>query len=700
MIAAPPAANKKYRREPMNRWLWSIAGSCFIAGCSQSGAPQATSTAAPLVSGLDMQYADDSVRVQDDIYQHINGKWLASFEIPADKGSYDQFSKIYDDVQKQLRDVVDGVQKSVDASDPDQQKIADLYASFMDEASLEPLGLKPLAQEFARIDALKDRGEIPSLIAHLNAIGVTAPYTPQVHQDAKDATRYVFDLGQDGLGMPDRDYYLLDDAQLKQTRSSYGEHIQKMLTLAGEKNAAQQAHDILALETALAKVQWTKVENRDPVKTYNKVEFAKLAALAPGYNWKAYLADAGVQGKVDYLVISQPTYITAFNRLLGQTPLPLWKAYFHWHVLSHYARYLSKNFVDEDFSFNGAALRGVKQNEERWKRGVELVDGAIGEGLGKIYVAKYFPPESKARMDALVKNMLAAYKADIDKLDWMTPETKQKAQDKLAHFTTKIGYPDKPRDYSKLSFSKDDLVGNVMRSNIFEYQRNVNKLGGPIDRAEWGMTAPTVNAYYNPELNEIVFPAAILQPPFFNAKADDAVNYGGIGAVIGHEISHGFDDQGSQYDGNGNLLSPPGWFTQADLDHFKAKTQSLVSQYSAYSPVPGYPINGELTLGENIADNSGLAIAYKAYQISLGGKTAPVLDGLNGDQRFYLGFSQIWRGKTRDSQAIVWIKSDPHSPDRSRGTVTVMNQDPFYAAFGVKQGDKMYLPPEKRVSMW
>jgi len=684
----------------MNRWLWSVAGISFIAGCSQSGAPQGTAATAPLTSGLDTQYIDEGVRAQDDIYQHMNGKWLASFEIPADKSNYDQFSKIYDDVQKQLRDVVEGVQKSVDASDPDQQKIADIYTSFMDEAALEPLGLKPLAPEFARIDALKDRSEIPSLIAHLNRIGVAAPYTPQVHQDAKDATRYVFDLGQSGLGMPDRDYYLLDDAQLKQTRASYGEHIQKMLTLAGEKNAAQQAHDILALETALAKVQWTKVENRDPVKTYNKVEFTKLATLAPGYNWKAYLADSGVEGKIDYLVISQPTYISGFNHLLAQTPLPTWKAYFHWRVLSAYAPYLSKSFVDEDFNFSGTVLRGAKENELRWKRGIELVDGAIGEGLGKIYVAKYFPPESKARMDALVRNMLAAYKADIDKLDWMSPETKQKAQDKLAHFTTKIGYPDKPRDYSKLSFSKDDLVGNVTRANTFEYQRNVNKLGGPIDRAEWGMTAPTVNAYYNPELNEIVFPAAILQPPFFNGNADDAVNYGGIGAVIGHEISHGFDDQGSQYDGNGNLLTPPGWFTQADLDHFKAKTQSLVSQYSAYSPVTGYPINGELTLGENIADNSGLAIAYKAYQISLGGKAAPVLDGLTGDQRFYLGFSQVWRGKTRDSQAIVWIKSDPHSPDRFRGTVTVMNQDPFYAAFGVKQGDQMFLPPDKRVSIW
>jgi predicted metalloendopeptidase len=684
----------------MNKWLWACACLCAIAGCGQSNSPPGQAAPPPLVSGLDLQYFDDGVRAQDDIYLHVNGKWLASFEIPADKSGYDQFTKIHDEVQQQLHEVVDGLQKSVNAADPDQQKIADLYASFIDEAALEPLGLKPLAQEFARVQALKDRAGIPALIAHYNEIGVGAPYTPQVHQDARDATKYVFDLSQDGLGMPDRDYYLLDDAALKQARASYQQYIEKMLTLAGERNAAEQAREILAFETALARIQWTKVENRDPIKTYNKFEFARLAGLAPGYNWKVYLRESGVQGRVDYLVISQPTYITAFNRLLGQTPLPVWKAYFRWRVLSAFAPDLSKAFVDENFAFTGTALRGIKQNEPRWKRGVELVDGSIGEALGKIYVAKYFPPESKARMDQLVRNLLATYKADIDKLDWMSAETKQKAQEKLAHFTTKIGYPDKPRDYSKLTFARDDLVGNVMRANVFEYQRNLNKLGGPVDRAEWGMTAQTVNAYYNPELNEIVFPAAILQPPFFNPKADDAVNYGGIGSVIGHEISHGFDDQGSQYDGYGNLLTPPGWFTQADLDRFKARTQALVQQYSAYSPVPGYPINGALTLGENIADNSGLAVAYQAYQIALGGKPAPVLDGLTGDQRFYLGFSQAWRDKTRDSQAIVWIKSDPHSPDRFRGTVTVMNQDPFYAAFGVKPGDKMYLPPEKRVHIW
>ena len=454
------------------------------------------------------------------------------------------------------------------------------------------------------------------------------------------------------------------------------------------------------METDLAKVQWTKVENRDPVKTYNKVMFTKLGALAPGYDWKAYLVDAGVDGKTDYLVVSQPSYISAFNKILQKTPLPVWKTYFRWRLLNDRARFLSKSFVDENFAFYGTALRGIPQNRERWKRGIVLVESSVGESLGKLYVAQYFPPEAKARMDQLVQNLLAAYKADIDTLDWMSPETKQKAKEKLAKFTPKIGYPPKWRDYGALQIAKDDLAGNVARAQTFEYNRNVNKLGKPIDRDEWAMTPQTVNAYYNPELNEIVFPAAILQPPFFNAKADDAVNYGGIGGVIGHEISHGFDDEGSQYDGDGNLLSAPGWFTKEDLDKFKAKTHALVEQYAAYEPVPGYHINGELTLGENIADNSGIAIAYKAYKLSLNGQQAAVLDGLTGDQRFYAGWAQVWRGKTRTNELVLRIKTDPHSPSEVRGTAPEMNQESFDEAYGVKDGDKMYLPPEKRVTLW
>jgi predicted metalloendopeptidase len=647
-----------------------------------------------------MQYIDHSVRPQDDFYRYVNGKWLDTTQIPPDKGRYGAFDQLQDEAQQQLQGIIEGLRRSSDAADPDQQKIADLYGSFMDEATLEQLGLKPLDAALAQVDALNSKDGIAALIASFNRMGVTAPYTPQVHQDARDSSKYVFDLGQDGLGMPDRDYYLLNDPKLKQIRTQYAAYVGKLMGLAGDANAARDARDIVALETALAKVQWTKVQNRDPVKTYNKYPYAKLTALAPGYDWKAYLADSGVQDKTDYLVISQPSYITGFDRIVRTTPLPVWKAYFRWHLINDYAPYLSKNFVDAHFEFYGMALRGIQQDRPRWKRGVGLVDGAIGEALGRLYVARYFPPQSKARVDQLVMNLIAAYRADISTLDWMGPQTKQKAEDKLSKLTTKIGYPVKWRDYSALKIVKGDLVGNVMRANEFEYNRNLDKIGKPVDHTEWQMTPQTVNAYYDPEHNEIVFPAAILQPPYFDPKADDAVNYGGIGAVIGHEISHGFDDQGSQYDGDGDLLNPPGWFTKADLANFKQRTQALVAQYSAYAPVPGYHVNGELTLGENIADNSGLAIAYKAYQISLNGHPAPVIDGLTGDQRFFMGWAQAWRSKVRDNEAILLIKSDPHSPAEIRGTVPEMNQAAFYTAFDIKPGDKMYLPPDKRVSLW
>jgi putative endopeptidase len=653
-----------------------------------------------LGSGIDTEFIDSSVRAQDDFYRYVNGLWLEHTEIPADKGRYGSFDKLNDDSLEQQRTLIEGLQKGVDPGEPDQRKIIDLYESFMDEASLERLGFGPLKDEWRRVTALEHLSQIPALIAHFGEIGVGAPYVPQVHQDARDATRYVFDLQQGGLGLPDRDYYLENEDRLQQARARYRQHVETMLRLAGQADAARQAQDIVALETQLAKAQWSKVENRDPVKTYNKYEFARLPALAPGYDWKRYLADAGVAKQVDYLVISQPSYISAVGELLHGTPMPVWRAYFHWRLLTAYAPFLGKSFVDENFAFYGTALRGIAQNRPRWKRGVGLVDGALGEALGKLYVARYFTPEAKVRMDRLIQNLLAAYRAEMDVLEWMSPETRQKAQEKLAHFTTKIGHPDKWRDYSALRIVPGDLVGNVMRADAFEYRRNLAKLGKPIDRGEWHMTPQTVNAYYNPEMNEIVFPAAILQPPFFNFAADDAVNYGGIGAVIGHEISHGFDDQGSQYDGLGNLLSAPGWFTQQDLDRYKARTHALVQQYASYEPVPGFHVNGELTLGENIADNSGLSIAYKAYRLSLGGQPAPVIDGLSGEQRFFMGWAQVWRAKTRDDEAIVRIKSDPHSPASIRGLVPEMNQASFYQAFDIRQGDKMYLPPEQRVTIW
>ena len=688
----------------MKQVAWVIGGAALLGAIAGTGEVRAAAdepAPGPLVSGIDLQYIDQSVRPQDDFYQYVNGKWLANNEIPADRARFGAFDQLRDQSLDQQRVVIEALLQSVDAADPDQRKIADLYSDFMDEPLLEQLALKPLKAEFARIAALRNKSQIPALIAHFNRIGADAPYEPEVHQDAKDSSRYVFDLVQAGLGLPDRDYYLQNDERLKQIRTQYREHIARMLALAGDGSAApHEAERIVALETALANVQWTRVQSRDPVKVYNRYGLRELAPLMPGYDWSAYLHESGVQGRADYLIISQPTYLSGFNTILQSTPLSVWQSYFRWHLLSAFAPYLNKSFVEEHFAFYGTALRGIAQDLPRWKRGVGVVDGAMGEAMGKLYVARYFPPQAKARVEQLVRNLLAAYRADIGTLAWMGPQTRLKAQDKLALFTTKIGYPVKWRDYSTLRIVKGELVGSLIRADEFEYQRNLNKLGQPIDLTEWDMTPQTVNAYYNPERNEIVFPAAILQPPFFNAKADDAVNYGAIGAVIGHEISHGFDDQGSQYDGHGNLLDAPGWFTSADLEQFKSRTRALVAQYAVYSPVPGFPINGELTLGENIADNSGLAIAYKAYQISLGGRAAPVIDGLTGAQRFYMGFAQVWRGKTRDNEAVRLIKSDPHSPMQFRGMVPEQNQPGFYEAFGVKSGDKMFLPPEQRVGLW
>jgi predicted metalloendopeptidase len=690
--------------------LW-LACVSFVAACSgpqtpppaPAPAPASAPVAAPapppapvLTSGITSANMDTAVKPADDFYRYVNGHWLDVTQIPDDKPMTGAFVKLDDDAKANVRTVIEDAAKNPGA-DADKVKIADLYASFMDEAALDAAGLKPLEGEFAKIDAITDKKQIPALVAHLIEIGATAPFGVFVHQDNKDSTKYVADIGQDGLGLPDRDYYLENDAKLKAIRENYVKFVEKVLGMAGDKNAAASAKAVMAFETDLAKAQWTKVELRDPVKAYNKETFADLAKLAPGYDWKSYLGAAGIDGKVDYVIVGQPSYISGLDKILAKTPLATIKTYFRWQLLRDYAKFLSKDYVDARFAFYGTELRGVPQDLPRWKRGVSLVENAIGEAVGKLYVAQFFPPESKARMDQLVKNLLAAYKQSIETIDWMTPETKKAAQEKLAKFMPKIGYPDKWRDYSALEIKKDDLVGNVMRANAFEYQRNINKLGKPVDRAEWGMTPQTVNAYYNPELNEIVFPAAILQPPFFDAKADDAVNYGAIGAVIGHEISHGFDDQGAQYDGDGNLRD---WWTKEDHEKFKAKTQALVAEYSALEPVPGYHLNGELTLGENIADNSGLAIAYKAYQISLNGQPAKTLEGFTGEQRFYIGFAQVWAAKLRDKFAIELIKSDPHSIPIDRVIGTLHNQPGYFKAFDVKEGDKMWVAPEKRVTIW
>ncbi len=650
-------------------------------------------------SGMDPTGFDPAVRAQDDLYEHVNGGWLARNPIPADKARYGVFIKLRDETLAQLHDIVEDLGRDPDAAkDADARKIRDLYASFMDEGRLDNLGLAPLAPELARIDAIRSKDDIAALVAHLNEIGIYAPYGQNIHQDARDSTRYIVDLFQGGLGLPDRDYYLKDDdARLKDMRAKYRAHIEKMMGMAGDAASASTADQVLALETGLARAQWTRVENRDPVKRYNPVEVAKLPELAPGYDWKRYLVAADVDGKVDRVIVSQPSYMKGFAKLLDDTPLPAWKSYFRWRLIDGYSAYLSKPFVDEHFAFDGTVVRGIPENRPRWQRALTAVEGSMGEALGKLYVARHFPPEKKARMDQLVKNLLAAYRQGIDGLDWMSPETKKEAQAKLATFEPHIGYPSRWRDYSKLEIVRGDLVGNLMRAERFDYLRNLAKLGKPVDREEWLMSPQTVNAYYYPPMNEIVFPAAILQPPFFDADADDALNYGGIGAVIGHEISHGFDDSGSQYDGVGNLRN---WWTKEDHEKFGERTAALVAQYEAYSPLPGYHLNGKLTLGENIADNSGLAIAWKAYQISLGGKPAPVIDGLTGAQRFFIGWARVWPEKRREPEVLRMLKIDPHSPGQFRANGAAVNQEAFYEAFGVKQGDRMYLPPDKRVTIW
>jgi predicted metalloendopeptidase len=651
-----------------------------------------------LSAGIATEYIEPSVRPQDDFYDYLNGKWMKTVEIPADKSSWGSFAKLRDDTLPQLRGIIEKAAAGNPAKGTDAQRIGDYYASFMDEAKLEQLGITPLNGELAKIAALKDKSELPALLAHLGKMGVNVPYDFGIHQDNKDSTKYVADIYQSGLGMPDRDYYLkADDAKLADAKAKYLTHVEKTLALAGDKNAAANAKAIVDFETELAKVQWTKVELRDPIKAYNKVPLADMGKVAPDYDWNSYLQATGIAGKTTYVIVSQPSYLKGVAEISNKTSLDTWKAYLTMHLVDAYASYLNKAFVDERFDFYGKTLSGVKEMEPRWKRGVGAIERSQGESLGKLYVAEYFPPERKARMEALVKNLLAAYKQSIDKLDWMSPATKKEAQAKLAKFTPKIGYPNKWKDYSALVVARDDLVGNVMRSRDVEYNRELNKLGKPIDRDEWGMTPQTINAYYNPEMNEIVFPAAILQPPFFDANADDAVNYGGIGAVIGHEISHGFDDQGAQYDGDGNLRD---WWTAADHKNFEAKTKMLVNQYNQFEPIKGYHVNGELTLGENIADNSGLAIAFKAYKISLKGKKAPVIDGLSGEQRLYMGWAQVWRTKMREQQQIVQVKTDPHSPGQFRANGTLRNQPGFYDAFKVKQGDKMYLAPQERVIIW
>ncbi|MDV8155403.1 M13 family metallopeptidase [Acinetobacter bereziniae] len=648
-------------------------------------------------SGIDHQYFDQTVKGSDDFYQHVNGGWIKNTEIPADKSRWGTFDILHEESLKQLHDIVDELSKQQLVNGSSEQKVATLYANFMDEKRIETLGIQPIQAEIENVDALKNKKDIAQLVAHFSRIGVTSPFDVGVDQDMKNSTQMIAMMGQSGLGLPDRDYYLKNDAKFKKVRSQYLSYIEKTLKLAGDTQAAQHAQAILKLETQIAKIQWSNVQNRDVTKLYNIYKVEDLAKLSPKIDWKTYLEKQELADKIKTIQVIQPSYFKGLSPIVDNTSLDAWKAYFKFHLVSDFSPLLSKAFVDNSFDFYSNQLREIKEQKPRWKRGVQLVEGTLGESLGQIYVKKYFSAEKKQRMELLVQNLMKAYSQSIEQLDWMSPATKVQAQKKLASFAVKIGYPNKWRDYSALDIKNDDLIGNVIRSREFEHQYALNKLGKPVDRDEWGMTPQTINAYYNASLNEIVFPAAILQPPFFDMNADDAVNYGAIGAIIGHEISHGFDDQGSQFDELGNMKN---WWTAEDHRKFKEKTNALVAQYNAYEPIKGYHVNGELTLGENIADNSGLAIAYKAYQLSLNGQPAPVLDNLTGEQRFYIGWAQAWRSKITDAMQVEFLKRDPHSPDKVRGNATLLNQAPFYDAFHLKQGDKMYLPANKRVTIW
>jgi putative endopeptidase len=673
-----------------------LAAASAPAWGAQTGATAAASATPQLGTwGIDTAGMDKSVNPGDSFYDYVNGTWTRNTEIPADRARWGGFDVLRDLSDQRTRTLIEEVARAKGAPGTTEQQVGDFFASFMDEAAIEAKGTAPLKPYLDRIAAIATPADLARMFGESNQLGISTPIGAAVEQDLKDNSRYTVYIGQGGLGLPDRDYYL-DDTNPKfvEARAKYQQHIATMLTLAGLSDPAGRAQRIYDLEKKVAQSHWTRVEQRQIEKLYNPMSSADLATNMPGFDWGAYLGATGVAAQPQF-VAAHPSALAGAAKLVQSEPLSTWKDYLAFRTISAAAPLLPKAFVDESFAFNGKVLQGTPQLKDRWKRGVDLVGGGMGEAVGQLYVARYFPPEAKAKADELVKNLIAAMDRHLNSLQWMAPETKAKARAKLAAFTPKIGYPDKWRDYSSLQIVPGDALGNARRATAFEYQRNLDKLGKPVDRSEWGMYPQTVNAYANPLLNEIVFPAAILQPPFFDPYADDAVNYGAIGAVIGHEISHHFDDQGRKFDPNGNLSE---WWSPEDVARFETLTDQVVAQYGEYEPLPGSKVNGALTLGENIADLAGLTIAYDAYQMSLGGKPAPVIDGYTGDQRFFLGFGQVWRNKYRDAALQQQLTTDPHTPGHFRPNV-VRNFDPWYRAFDIKEG-KLYLPPEKRIKIW
>ncbi|MFD1215179.1 MULTISPECIES: M13 family metallopeptidase [Microbulbifer] len=691
----------------MKKLILSIAIAGAIAGCSKSEHPQTVENAdtqssitesatpvAELGSGIDLSAMDTSVRPQDDFFQYVNGTWMKNTEIPSDKSRWGGFSMLRDKATEEVKALI--MEAGEHAESAGAKQIGDLYNSFMNEELIEKKGLSAISGELAKVDAIESRKDLTDFFAYADTVGYDTPFGAGIWQDLKQVENYITVMWQAGLGLPDRDYYFDDSEKGQKLQQAYQDYLIKVQQIAKLEDAEQYADAIYSLEKALAEHHRTRVENRDPDKYYNKKTVAELQELMPAVDLQSYLNKAHLE-KAESFMVGQPEYLQAASKIIADTDLETWKRYLKVKILTAAAPYMHSELAQARFDFYGTTIRGTEEMEPRWKRGVQFVNSSVGELVGQRYVEKYFPPEAKARMLELVNNLKAAYRESIESLTWMSEDTKQEALTKLANFTTKIGYPDNWRDYSALEVSDDDLVGNAKAATLFETLHERDKLGKPLDRSEWGMSPQTVNAYYNPAMNEIVFPAAILQPPFFNMNAEDAVNYGGIGGVIGHEIGHGFDDKGSKFDGKGYLNN---WWTDSDRENFEHLTGKLVAQYNGFEPIEGEHVNGELTLGENIGDLSGLGIAHKAYKMSLEGKEAPVIDGFTGDQRVFMGWAQVWRSKTREEAMSERLKTDPHSPAEYRVKGVVPNIDAFYSAFDVKEGDGMYLPEEERVVIW
>ena len=654
---------------------------------------------APATLAIDIAGLDPDIRVQDDLFRHVNGPWLRTADIPADRATAGAFMTLFDEAEKKVRTIIETCRDESDQSDdPEVRKIGDLYASFMDEQRIEALGAQPLADELGQVEAITDVTSFVRILGTLERVGAGSVFGLFIAPDRGQPDRYVTHLSQDGLGLPDESYYTDDD--FAPIREAYVKHVATMLELAGLDEPAERAQRVMDLETRIASHHWDRVACRDTQKTYNLVDATALQELAPSFDFTAWSTAARIPAPaVAEVVVAQPSFLQGLAELLVEEELPAWRDWMRWQVVHSGAPYLSSAFVDANFEFYGRTLSGTDELRPRWKRGVGFVEGAMGEAVGKIYVRTEFPPVAKERMGELIDNLIAAYRESISTLSWMSDATKQRALDKLESFTPKIGHPEKFKDYSALETDPTDLLGNARRALAVAMDRELAKIGSPIDRDEWYMTPQTVNAYYNPTMNEIVFPAAILQPPFFHPDADDPVNYGAIGAVIGHEIGHGFDDQGSQYDGTGAMVN---WWTDDDRAAFDALTAVLIDQYDHLSPEGGdaHTVNGSLTIGENIGDLGGLGIAHRALRLAIGDGEPEPIDGLTADQRFFYSWAQAWQAKVRPAETVRRLTIDPHSPPEFRCNQVVRNIDAFYRAFDVKPDDGLWLDPDQRVTIW